>query len=374
MASEDGRSDTLGESGLETGGVSACAGIIGSPTAASLSPSPCRAYEFALAHQLRMKECIFGLRQEIESLQQRGTERNSFAPGWGEGDPQVPFQLELRIIENTPFSYETLLRKWVREATSFPFGVNCPSEGGDRGVRLSFCLPETLDGTQCSISLDISYIFLPYCLNSLDTALLQKDVKAIGRAEFEVSSCVKMSCVDASLIYSVPMKATAAIDSDLTRYKEMMGLVQQLWKYLSLKDAALVLRCVGVDNSGSDAASDGEIYHRAEKMVGNCFLLMPEELIEEGTGAEGDSDKVRRFSSRGVLYRYASSDHFLLSSPGTRCEDESNEETSAIYYDIIEQSLVGCSNHGALNPLLFDKRVAIKAKSHLGIPVDLKRF
>ena len=261
--------------------------------------------------------------------------------------------------------YQTLLRDWIRSVVS-------PSSGGG---RISFNLPETMDGTQCAISLDLTYSILPYPVDSVETAKLLMDLKALSSAEFEVIQLLPVPSIDASLLYSVPMACTAAIDSDLFRYKEMKILCRQLWKFLATKDVALALRCVGgtkprvgTNRDEGTLALKPEIAPRTMDrfafLEGQCFLLM----TEDPTGQFGSTE--HSLSTRctsavapltAVLYRYASSDHLIRDDTNDSLQDDSDDETSEQYYEYIDQSLE-CLDNSPINPLFIDTRTVIKAK------------
>eukprot|EP00957_Ditylum_brightwellii_P160230 12198797-Ditylum_brightwellii.AAC.1 len=100
-----------------------------------------------------------------------------------------------------------------------------------------------MDGTQCSITLDLEYNVLPHRADSFATAALINDMKMLSASNVEVVQLIPLPSVDASLIYGVPISARAGLEVDLIRYKEMQLLVRQLWKYLATNDVAVLMRC-----------------------------------------------------------------------------------------------------------------------------------
>ena len=308
----------------------------------------------ALAHRLKVKKCISTLQKEIDGLHEKDRRKNASVSG----TPPLPINLELQVIEN-PIMYQALLRDWIRNVVS-------PSSGGG---RISFNLPETMDGTQCSISLDLAYSILPYPVDSVETAKLLMDLKALSSAEFEVIQLLPVPSIDGSLLYSVPMSSTAAMDSDLFRYKEMKILCRQLWKFLATKDVALALRCIGAKQDEESALEADTASHAIRRVVndleGQCFLLM----AEDPTGNFGGSTEQSLSPAsgvaplNGVLYRYASSDHLIRDETETvdTLQDEDEEETSQQYYEYIDQSLE-CLETSPINPLFVDTRTVVKKK------------
>jgi hypothetical protein len=271
--------------------------------------------------------------------------------------------VELQIIES-PIRFQALLREWIRAVVSTASGA------GGTSSKISFDLPETLDGSQCSCSLDLVPSLLPHRVDSIEAAKLMMDLKALSFAELEVVQVVPISSVDGSLLYGVPMSATAAMDSDLFRYKEMKVLTRQLFRYMATKDVALALRCVGTkscDKENESALDAGLDSTNASANIsieeGQIFLLMAEHPAEptgqslSPTSSSGSGEA----PARGVLYRYATSDHLVHDLVTVDDCDSEDEETNEQYFEYVEQSLQMVDS-AMLNPILVSSKAIPKKK------------
>ena len=296
----------------------------------------------ALAHRMRVKQCIALLQREIQSLQEKDRRRSA-----------TPISVELLVIES-PIKFQTLLRDWISAIIS-------PASGTEGG-KISFNLPETLDGSQCALSLDLVPSLLPYRVDSPEAAKLMTDLKALSLAELEVVQVVPISSVDGSLLHGVPMSATAAMDSDLFRYKDMKVLTRQLFRYMAMKDVAIALRCVGTrglegrgaKNAAADKVDEGQI-----------FLLMaehPAETIDQSLSSSSLSSSAA--PSRGVLYRYATLDHIIHDHETVDAldNDSEDEDMSEQYFEYVEQSLEMVDSK-ILNPILLPSTTIVKRKA-----------
>lgn len=229
--------------------------------------------------------------------------------------------LELSLMECTTVAFGGLLRQWLRKIVG--------------GSRISFQLPETMDGSVCSIALGLEYTILPYSLCSPEGQYLINEANLLkSLPKFEVIHVVSFQSIDASLIFGVPMIATAGLESDIARYQEMQTLVRQLWKWLNVNDVAIVLRSA---HSVDDA---GDLFQH------QYFILMTDE-------SPMDHVKVRRGAiamDSGILFRYAAEEQLLHdpkeqtgSKSQFNCDEaggtEGEEETDRQYFDHIERSM-----------------------------------
>lgn len=292
----------------------------------------------------------------------------------------TPINLQLEIMDGNSIAFQTLLQSWVKESFAQTYASY---EGGVQG-RLSFDLPETLDGTMCQLSLDLQYTVLPRSINSLATKELVEDMQRISMLYpscVEVVQTIPLSSVDSSLIYGVPMSARASLENDISRYNEMKVLARQLWVYLGRNDVALVLRtCV-------DEYDDNVVEGRSEDQL---FLLVCEQAVQRQTDASSALNIVpdkqgSESSCHGMLYRYATKSqllrefhivsvvkcivfihvmHHFLTQPvplstgfGNEDQKEEVEEEESMagineqYFDYIEQSLDTLIST-SVNPLL----------------------
>ena len=295
----------------------------------------------ALAHRMRVKQCIVSLQREIQSLQEKDRRRSA-----------IPISMELLVIES-PIKFQTLLKDWTSAIIS-------PASGTDGG-KISFNLPETLDGSQCAISLDLVPSLLPYRVDSPEAAKLMMAIKALSLAELEVVQVVPISSVDGSLLYGVPMSATAAMDSDLFRYKDMKVFTRQLFRFMAMKDVAIALRCVGIRGLESTAAKNVAADTVEE---GQIFLLMAEHPAESTDQTLSSSSlSTSAAPSRGILYRYATLDNIIHDHEPVDAldNDSEDEEMSEQYFEYVEQSLEMVDSK-ILNPILLPSTTIVKRK------------
>ena len=295
----------------------------------------------ALGHRMRVKQCIALLQREIQSLQEKDRRRSA-----------TPISMELLVIES-PIKFQTLLRDWISDIIS-------PASGTEGGT-ISFNLPETLDGSQCALSLDLVPSLLPHRVDSSEAAKLMADLKALSLAELEVVQVVPISSVDGSLLYGVPMSATAAMDSDLFRYKDMKVLTRQLFRYMAMKDVAIALRCVGTRGLEGKGAKNATADFVEE---GQIFLLMAEHPAESTDQPLSSSSLSSSTApSRGILYRYATFDHIIHyhETVDALDNDSEDEEMSEQYFEYVEQSLEMVDSK-ILNPILLPSTTILKRK------------
>lgn len=348
----------------------------------SLDSSP-----WFLPNRLHVMQCANDIRQRIRELNQAN--ESDSASSLARTTPNV----NLQFMEGNAASFQTLLQTWVKESFAQTYapsplcssisgsGVGNIGGGGVQG-RLSFDLPETLDGIMCSISLDLQYATLPHRIDSPATLGLVEDMRRLSTlspSSVEVLQTIPLSSVDSSLIYGVPMSARAGFVNDVSRYDEMKILARQLWKYLSRNDVGLVLRVRGDELPGEDLEKGGGpasnsplgYYSPSGEQL---FLLVYEEAVEKPQpqafvdhDSELDPPEAlnvvpdRRPSRcgaapcHGTLYRYATKSQNLLFGNEEKGheEDENAKEMSDHYLDYIERSLDALVKTG-LNPLLMD--------------------
>jgi len=218
----------------------------------------------------------------------------------------TPINLQLEIMDGNAIAFQTLLQSWVKESFAQTYASY---EGGVQG-RLSFDLPETLDGTMCQLSLDLQYTVLPHSINSPSTKELVEDMQRISTLSpscVEVIQTIPLSSIDSSLIYGVPMSARASLENDISRYNEMKVLARQLWVYLGRNDVALVLRA-RVDEDDDNVGSEDQL-----------FLLVCEQAVQRPTDAASSALNIvpdkqgsePSSSCHGMLYRYATKSQLL---------------------------------------------------------------
>ena len=172
---------------------------------------------------------------------------------------------------------------------------------------------------------------------------------------------VPISSVDGSLLYGVPMSATAAMDSDLFRYKDMKVLTRQFFRYMAMKDVAIALRCVGTRGLEGNGAKNATADSVEE---GQIFLLIAEHPAESTDQSLSSSSLSSSTApSRGILYRYATFDHIIHDHETVDAldNDSEDEEMSEQYFEYVEQSLEMVDSK-ILNPILLPSTTIVKRK------------
>jgi hypothetical protein len=268
---------------------------------------------------IQLAKCAGTITTQIEALGEANFKANrSYLLFDSKSIPAV--NMTLSSIDNNSVGFKSLLRKWSRDRMP-----------GYR--RICFDLPETLDGTQCSVSLDVMYKTMPFRLDSNVAKGLTVDLKLLSESRLEVIQLVPISLVDSSLIHGVVMGVRAGLETDLDRHNETALLVRSLFRHLCLKECALLLRSEGPSNIEYDG-----LFH----CNGQSFLLMAEELpVPLKTKAAPNS---------GVLYRYASADHLLMEAIPTDVISELDEDMTNQYSEFVENSL-DCLDCYGINPL-----------------------
>ena len=249
----------------------------------------------SIPNRLAVIQCVNDIRRRIGEM----SRSQDF-------ESTTPINLQLEIMDGNSIAFQSLLQSWVKESFAQTFASY---EGGVQG-RLSFDLPETLDGTMCQLSLDLQYTVLPHSINSTATKELVEDMQRVSMLSpscVEVLQTIPLSSVDSSLIYGVPMSARASLENDISRYNEMKVLSRQLWVYLGRNDVALVLRARVIDVD-DDVGED------------QLFLLVCEQAVQRQTDASSalnivPDKQVSESSCHGMLYRYATKSQLLREYP-----------------------------------------------------------
>ena len=294
----------------------------------------------------RSIECIDNIRRHIRELSQSMQTSSEWVFDEWNGKP--PINLNLQYIEGTSISFQSLSQKYVCDS----FHETYSNVVG----RLSFDLPETMDGIMCSISLDLQYSILPHPIGSNETQGLVNDMKrisALTSSNIEVIQSIPLSNVDSSMIYGVPMSARAGMDDDEFRCNEMKMLVRQMWKFLSSHEIGLVLR-FNHDGNQDFGPSSGE----------ELFLLVCEQAAEKACVPNDDSkydrsdaarviiDAKHRSSCHGMLFRYSTKSQMLRFVNEEEMEGGEISAEELQYQDYIERSIEMLASTG-FNPLLY---------------------
>ena len=275
-------------------------------------------------------------------------------------------------MDGSSVDFQTLLQMWTRESLAQTYQANSDIESIDG--KLQFELPETIDGTMCSISLDLQYTILPDRLDSPSTMKLVQDMQLLSSLtanSVEVLQTVPLQSVDSSLIYGVPMYARPGLEHDLFQYNQMKILVRQLLKYLSENDVALVLRIRhglhkddqkrSVTSRSRNRLNDQLFLLTSQVAVQKQSIHMNTETCMQSSSAfEIEPDRHRKGEPpcNGILYRYATKDqilHFGNEESNSKQEEDANSAEVSEYADYIERSMDMLTCTG-LNPFLVGGR------------------
>ena len=267
----------------------------------------------------------------------------------------TPVSVYLSVVENSPHTFHSLARKWVNE-------ILVPPATASSSTCLTFELPESLEapGTQCSVSFDVKYKILPFKADSVAAAGMMADLKLLCGGGIEVAQLVPLPCIDASLIFGIPIALTPAFEHDLAQYNEMKALVHFMCKYLAERQVALLLRSTvaAATVPGKTRCSDAEEPSSLFHMDGQTFLLMAEEA--PGADLATLSQQVdMALPIELMLFRYAFSDQILdVGSDELGRPDPGSEELG----DYV-MSALDCLETNAVNPLLVINEDSIRART-----------
>jgi hypothetical protein len=275
-------------------------------------------------HDMVISECVRTIQTQLVAQAEDDFHKNRSILDAGES----PMEISFSVIDNSTVGYQFLVRQWVRDALLAQTLHNS---------NLELDLPETLDGTQCSVSLDVSYQVFPFSANSAECTRFLTDLQLLSESKLEVVQLVPLSSIDAGLLFGLPMLVRVGLASDLDQFQVMQVLVRSLFSLLNERETAVLLRRTG--GKAPKSASTG-MFHSSEQM----FLLMAKELPKTAHGAP-DS---------GILYQYAHADQLLAEATLPTSEVALlDEDTQRQYADYVEQALE-CLECSPVNPLYAD--------------------
>lgn len=257
----------------------------------------------------------------------------------------LPVNVGSSTLPNTRVGFLSLYRRWIRSALR-----DVIQEPG----RIRFDLPETLDGTVCSVSLDVTYKLIPHRIHSQAALELANDLLALSAAKVELIQLVPIACLDASLLFGTPMTIRAGLELDMAQYQEMQLLVRCLLDNLTKKQLALVLRTSSREQGRGDGSVEDVVHHHSDQQL---FVLTAEEL---GVGSSAFASAAETFEHRvphcGVLYRYASAYQFLEESAGSEGLKMDNADATDMLkqYEEYVENAMECLDCDAINPLVID--------------------
>jgi hypothetical protein len=231
----------------------------------------------------------------------------------------------INVLENFPTASYELGWRWLSQILSPPDFSR---------ASIKFDLPETRDGSQCSISLDLQYHVFPYPADSEVAAGLLADMQYLTSCSIRVIQLVPISCIDANLLFGVPMKASPSFQDDEDQYKEMKALVLAFFQQLRERDVALML--VAIESTGLPEEKRIPLHQTAQQI----YLLMSQSSGEASVN-DGSLD--------ASLFRYANADQMMPK----RCTDTNSHCLLDVdaFRDYVDKALDEIPS-GLVNPFL----------------------
>jgi hypothetical protein len=331
-------------------------------------------------HEVSIANCIRALQAQIATRVEADFKAISCI---GNAEPIPLVDISLSIIDalhHPRLGFQSLLRRCFRDtvesamalySSSIATTSNITSTSTSQKQNVQLNLPDTMDGTQCSVFLDVTYKILPFALDRpVATKGFFLDLIFLSGSQLDIVQLVPLACIDAALLFGVPMSVRAALQEDIQQYQEMLVLVRSLFKYLQEKQVAMLL-CIkeeppyltSSDDSDGNHKNDkhaekqvGGIFHNAEKR-GQTFLLMAEEVPLNGNNVS---------PLTGVLFRYASADELLLEAEKPFCskmDASSVPEDVAKQYEAYVENALDVLDCDTINPLYLDAITCDKNKA-----------
>jgi hypothetical protein len=258
-----------------------------------------------------------------------------------EGDSTFSFSFSM--IDNTTMGFMELSRELIRESLR------------GRQIRLScrlknIDLPPSTDGTQCSMSLEASCQVFPFSVNSLHAKMLSMDMDRLAAMDLQVMKLIPLSCIDASLLFGIPMVVRTGLETDYVQFQEMKILVRCLFHVLQVQQQAILLRgspsikAHANTTAFDDYKGDGLFHSEATNSPSHFFVLMAQEI--PSTFLVGGVAP-----NSGLLFRMAHADQLITEMPNSNMDSghtgssyspdtaECEPEMAMQYMQYIENSL-----------------------------------
>jgi hypothetical protein len=177
----------------------------------------------ARQHEIGIMRCIHSIQLAFAGrYEEYSKSSNSETTG-------PPIDIGLSSIDSSPVGYHFLARQWARQSVLAHAARK----------RLQFNLPETLEGTQCAISFDMSYEVLPFPVNGPRATSILNDLDVLSNSSVEVVQTVPLSSIDASLLFGLPITVKNGRKESL-HYSSRLHLNTDIRK--ALRKAFLVVR------------------------------------------------------------------------------------------------------------------------------------
>ena len=289
----------------------------------------------------RVARCVQQIRQHLVELADA-----DYKADRNREEAVTPVLLSVMLLENTHRDFGVLGRRWLSQVMSPP----------DLKGSITFELPETMDGTQCAISLDVKYRALPYPADAPAAAGMLADLQLLSSSSLEVVQLVPVSCVDANLLFGVSMEVLPGFQNDEDRFKEMKALVHVLFKQLRDKDAALLLQAKGPDR---DKVSDfGPPLHHT---CNQTYLLMAQDL-----GSLSQAQGAAPTPFEASLFRYVNAEQMLSVGSANLYVPEVGDDILEQFNEYVECSFELLQN-SLINPLFNDELRILREMERMAI-------
>lgn len=295
--------------------------------------------QYARNHEHAVTACVEAIQAKLEEHEYVAHSRQGVSIGEEGGNP---FNVSFSIIDNSPVGYRQLSRQWIRDSL-----LVCRLSS-----RLRFDLPQTLEGLQCTVSLDANYQIFPFAINTPQAKMLLSDLDQMAGLDFNVKQLVPVSSIDASLLYGIPMQVRAGLENDFAQFQEMQALVRSLFHLLQERELAILLNA-----SATGKASKNGLFQSSGSE--HLFVLMAQELPASLALTESPQT--------GLLYRIANTDELLAEATAAgSVASKKAEETESQYVDYIDQA-ISCLQVRPFNPLdaTFLKSMDLVSSAHL---------
>ena len=115
-------------------------------------------------HRFKIAYCVREIQNHLVIIQEKEFEHHK----GGEERTGMPVTFQFDMKEMNSFLFSSILQQWSKNILH--------SATSDSG-QICFDLPETFDGSQCAISLSLSYSILPYRLDSIISKHVIEDIK-----------------------------------------------------------------------------------------------------------------------------------------------------------------------------------------------------
>lgn len=288
----------------------------------------------------RVVQCVEQIRQFLTELAEA-----DYKVDRARDTTVTPISISVMMLENTTSDFGNLARSWLSNLMSPP----------NLKGAITFDLPEAVDGTQCSIALEVKYRTLPYPADSPQAAGMLADLQQLSSCPMQVVQLVPVSCVDANLLFGVSMEVNPAFQNDEDQFQEMRALVYVLFQQLRDKDVALLLQ-VSSPYKEIKSSYGPPLHHTCHQ----TYLLMAHDM---------GSHSSRGATFEASLFRYAGAEQMLSMGPTELCApSDSLLEPFAVY---VERALDMLPNN-LINPLVNDELRVLRDLERMAITTPIR--